>query len=466
MSTNNRTFKYYRVANIQSEFCIEFEDLQEFYRFADGNQLRSLFLLNDTDGNISHFAASHKGGLLRQPCLGYRTLEDFQDARVKDFPDAQQYYQAIAGGYQHYNDYKIVSEAGIDDKGTYDAIKEKGFLKGYEDFCDSKKNNGEGLMHSYASSLALYKDAVENGFDCFADMLEAHKLGFDNRPLYLIAKSKGFDTAADYQAGKDMGLPLGVDYYLAKENGIGNLEEYQRFLNLDILKGSADFYDQRVLLTLLSKLPQGKKVSINKINELLSKAIAEEQLPDTQVLPQWFTIGMNNVSDIVRFLTDSKAVKQYGSYDTDGEYFETMQLQNRRVMVDGSNVAYNSNGAKDSKPRIANMILMVKELKKLGFEEIKVVIDAALKHRLVDPELEPELQALCKYTMAPAATTADTFIILAVKSMHCLVVSNDQFRDWKMKDPWVAQNIDFYRLSFLIDDGRVLLPDFKSPAVG
>jgi len=62
---------------------------------------------------------------------------------------------------------------------------------------------------------------------------------------------------------------------------------------------------------------------------------------------------------------------------------------------------------------------------------------------------------------APAERAADLFIISYVRQQHCLLLSNDTFREWKTQDPWVAENIDFYRLSFMINQDTVLLPDVK-----
>ncbi|QQS31519.1 MAG: hypothetical protein IPM47_18015 [Sphingobacteriales bacterium] len=45
------------------------------------------------------------------------------------------------------------------------------------------------------------------------------------------------------------------------------------------------------------------------------------------------------------------------------------------------------------------------------------------------------------------------------KKEHCLLISNDVFRDWKLLDPWIALNIDYYRISFMIKEDTVLLPD-------
>jgi len=41
------------------------------------------------------------------------------------------------------------------------------------------------------------------------------------------------------------------------------------------------------------------------------------------------------------------------------------------------------------------------------------------------------------------------------------MVSNDNFREWKIQDPWAAENVDFYRLSFIIKGNEVLMPDLK-----
>jgi hypothetical protein len=41
------------------------------------------------------------------------------------------------------------------------------------------------------------------------------------------------------------------------------------------------------------------------------------------------------------------------------------------------------------------------------------------------------------------------------------MVSNDQFREWKALDPWIEDNIDYYRLTFRITDSLVLLPELE-----
>jgi hypothetical protein len=80
---------------------------------------------------------------------------------------------------------------------------------------------------------------------------------------------------------------------------------------------------------------------------------------------------------------------------------------------------------------------------------------------LGDGERIKELGQLAKYEIAPAATSADTFLISHVKSRHCLLLSNDTFKQYKVSDSWTATNIDYYRLTFMITNGEVFMPDLK-----
>ena len=70
---------------------------------------------------------------------------------------------------------------------------------------------------------------------------------------------------------------------------------------------------------------------------------------------------------------------------------------------------------------------------------------------------------LCDYNEAPAERPADINIINYVKMHHCLLVSNDNFREWKHQDSWIEDNLDFYRIGFRILDGkRVAMPDLEN----
>ena len=219
-------------------------------------------------------------------------------------------------------------------------------------------------------------------------------------------------------------------------------------------------HDQNVCLFLLSKLEQGKKASVNKLNSLLNESLEEYKDTETKKLFSWFTTALGSKKKLAPFLQNNENVRKFGTYDADGEFFEVNAIKDRSVVIDGSNVAHNSIKSSE-KPSIGNLILMVKYLKKVGFSDILIIADASLRHKLSDLNRLEELSKIAKYEIAPAATSADKFIISYVKLKHCLLISNDTFKEHKVVDTWTAMNIDYYRLTFMITDGEVFMPDLK-----
>lgn len=446
---------YFPAKLVHSEHLLEFTNLKDFNRFLTIHKLSTVFLLDEKEGIASHFAVSYKGGLLRQSTEGFKSLEDYSEATREQFPDSASFYAAQQMGYKTYADYKLVSEAGISNADEFNAMKEKGFARGFAALKEAA--NGNGL--AFANGFELYKHATEKGFADFAEYEKATESGFADGNIYKAAVAKGFENAADYDEALAGGYISSSELKLARKFHIRDRADFMRFTDLELAKKSGAQHDQRVMINMLSKLPEGKKVSINKLQELLAKAMDEYKYPDTEKMPQWFTIGFSGKESMVNFLINNDAVKKYGSYDTDGEFFETKTIQSRKVVIDGSNVAHNSHGNQHSKPYAANIINMVHELKRRGFNDIAVIADASLRHRLEDKNKLNELKKITEYMEAPAETPADIFILQYVKQEHCLLVSNDLFREWKLTDPWVALNLDYYRIAFMIKENTVLLPD-------
>lgn len=458
--SNAAKLRYFKVKKINTEFLMEFCDLMEFHRFLEYNQVRTIFLVMNEEDSVTHFAASYKGGLLQQDNLGFETIEDYLNSLKDEFPDAQSFYKAKEIGCRTYKDFTIVDACGINEKEIFEKIKEAGFIDSFADYIAYKTEHADdNKLGNFDNAFQLYNEATGNGFEDYTAFKEARIKGFKNRIDYDIAKEKGYDNAADYEIGLEKGFHNYEIYKLALDLQIRDRFDMEKYTDLKVLEAKAEYFDQRVLLTLLSKLPQDKKVSINKLNELLEKSYDDFKYEDTQQLPPWFTKAFENIDSIKEFLKTNDNVKEYGHYDADGEFFEAKKLRDRKVVIDGSNVAHKSAGKSDSKPLFSNILLMIKDLKKRGITEISVISDAALKYRIGDKELLPELEKECEYLEAPAETSADVFIIKYVKQHHCLLISNDTFREWKAADPWIAANIDYYRLTFMINNDTVLIPD-------
>jgi hypothetical protein len=456
-------FHYFRVNVVKSEHCLDFVSLKEFCRFLEVNHIKSVFMINDANSQASHFAVAQNGGLLRKTTDGFKQLEDFLHAEQQHFPDSETYYDAQERGYVAYEDYRLVVEAGINDKQVFETLKSQGYIKGFAEY-EKQKTEVPALpdIGETKNPYDLYRYAERQGFVSYFDFSEAWKKGFTEAATYKIASERGYKTKDDYEAGLKGGFHGAADYEKAKELKVRDKEDFDKLIELEFLAHTGYMYDQRVMLVLISKLPQSKKVGINKLTDLFNETKEAYRYEDTKEMPAWFTCAFSDRNSIIDFLSTSDFVKKYGTYDKDGEYFETNRLQSRKVVIDASNVAHNSHANGHGKPQIANVIKLAEELKKRGFTEMTIIADANLRHKVTDKELIKQLKEMGEYLESPSERPADIFIIQYVKRHCCLLISNDTFKEWKAQDQWVALNIDYYRLAFLINKEGVILPDLTN----
>jgi hypothetical protein len=102
--------------------------------------------------------------------------------------------------------------------------------------------------------------------------------------------------------------------------------------------------------------------------------------------------------------------------------------------VDGNNVAHHlsPNGV----PRVSNLVLAQSSLLKAGLKPI-VVVSAALKHKIDDPEVLQEMIAGREVIEAPRGTDDDLTVIKLAQSSNADIVSNDRFLGFINKFPWL-----------------------------
>jgi hypothetical protein len=442
---------------------LEFESLTDMCRFADANQVNNIFILHGEKPEDDFFALYHNACLLLHNTNGFKTLENYLSAQEKGFPNAAVYYDSVDLGYTKHEDYILVKESGISDLATFETMKKKGYLLGYATYKELEASDPKPfeLNTLINNPYELYSYAKLHGFEDCTKLMEALAKGFTDANLYTAAKELGFPTHADFIDAGKRGFRTFADLKLSNEKEIRNSHDFLRYVDLEFVKKGNTFHDQRVLLIVLSKIEQGKKISLNKLNAILKTNIENYKYEDTEEMPKWFTIGMNDVNELTNFLEKSEFVKQYGTYNVDGEFFEINKMQDRSIVLDASNVAHNSAGRVDKKVYANNLILMIDFLKEKGFSDIIVIADASLRHKVEDHAILEKVKKMCTYLESPRETQADIFILQYVKINHCLLVSNDTFREWKVQDPWAAENVDFYRLSFIIKGNEVLMPDLK-----
>ena len=452
MKTQNLNYVDATLENINQK--IEVQNIIDFCQMIERHHIKEVFVIK----NLHCFAIAYQNFLLTLSQNGYADLNDYRNAQQNGFSNADDFYEAKTLNITTFQNFEIMKACGIEDQETFAAIQKQNYLEGFKIWLQYK------LDHNIEQPICknpyeLYTFAKENNFENFEQFFIAFQNGFTNLLEKNVANEKGFQTADDYDNAQKGGFTFYKEYKEATDQGVETFEEYEKKKDLEFGEVQS-IHDQKLLLLILNKIDQGKKVSLNKIKQLLEEEIKTFHKSNGK-LPDWFTISLKEDQDFVTFLLKNEKAVKLGDYDADGEFYEIKSLNERSVLIDGSNVAHNSSGNNKSNAKLSNLITMVKFLKKKGFIDIVIVADASLRHKVIDKENFEKLEQESTYFVAPAETTADTFLLSMVKSKHSLLVSNDTFREYKIIDPWLAANIDYFKLTFLITDDGVVMPELE-----
>lgn len=121
---------------------------------------------------------------------------------------------------------------------------------------------------------------------------------------------------------------------------------------------------------------------------------------------------------------------------------------NKRVLVDASNVAHATEGGE---ARLGNIKLVQAKLLDEGYEPL-VVADAALRHQIDDKAAYEAMIENGQVHQAPAGTDADYFILSFAREMSARILTNDRFRDRAEEFAEERERI----IRFMIVDGEVV----------
>lgn len=463
----NKKYDYYRATIRRAEQLLEMHTLEDFTGFAQANHVKQIIMTHLEGSGEPAFALASKGALYVCAAAGFKSLEDYVSATENKFPDAATYYAALELNCSTFEEYSTATTHEITDATVFEAMKSSGFVDGYKRFDDLRVENPLlPKMESITNVKQLYDYAQEKGFKDFAHFLTVWQAGFTHPAVYEAAMDKGLSNAADYEVFVQGQFNHVNEFRMAKPLGIRTIEELKRYLDLNLSSYPAASFDELLLIRIITQLENQTKTPFKKLYDHFLKMEQGYKQPDAEgvaVLPKWFTKGLHTEQDVKNFLVTNQKVKLFGTYNAAKDEFETTHIKRRMVVVDGSNVAYNSNMADRRQgaftAEMKNILNLVKKLKQdYGFEDVHVIADAGLMHRAKDKELLKDIKELCRYSESPPGEPADLSLINAVKRHHCLLVTNDNFKDWKLSDRWVEDNIDFYRLKFMLNGDIVVLP--------
>ena len=430
-------WRHYQATLSKAELMIELADLAEFMRFAEDHRVQTIFCFG-SNGAVQRFGMSHKGGLIVAEAQGFNQLTDYRTATERGFADAASYYDACDRGFTSFEAYQLSKGSEMNDPETYKALVEAHYEDGFEEYTRLlKEGRLQAIPENISNAYDLFRFGTDADFTNWFELQAALEKGFLHAGDYRSALELGYASAEEYRLGNDGGFHTGTEWRAAHGHGCTSRKEYVGMLNLNMMDAPRLKHDGRVLLQLFSRLPEKKSVTVDKIQQLLEKELTLYQDPDTLLFRKWFTFQLRDRKQLLTFLRKNDDIKRYGSYHHDKGVFETRAVEERHVVLDGSNVAHNSSVNYRDTPKVANLKRMMEALTKRGFNDIHIIVDASLKHKIDDRAALEQFAASVSYHESQAGTSADLDIINYVKKHNCLMVSNDHYREWKVFDPWI-----------------------------
>jgi hypothetical protein len=452
-------FDYININRFDGMASIEMASIEQFIMLTETLKAQIIFRQESTDTppEFTLFCSSGNSVMYILQKQHWKRVEDFEDARSHGFDKAKDYYEAQSLGFTEFRDFDECRQAGLTDKTLFNRAQKGGFIEGYPLLQERLAGNRADLHYETATEVRQLKNSIE--------VLQfAEKKGFTTYKEFERAVLKGYISLAEYNEGTRLNFEWGNDYRKAMAAGFANYSEYREGLHNGIynkleynqfkkLKQRAKNggMDEVLLLDFLTSLQNGKKISLSKIDEQLQELLKPFQKNDPGQegkIFDWFTRKLFTKQDLISFLATHAEVRNSGVYDGGGEYFEVFKIRESKVFIDASNVAHYSGG----KPELRKVLLVVRALKEERFPNVVVIADASLRHKVNDLRFMKQLEGFCSYLEAPAGSAADEFLIKQARRDNGFIVTNDTFRDWKPKDPWVAQHIDEIRIPFMIQN--------------
>lgn len=123
----------------------------------------------------------------------------------------------------------------------------------------------------------------------------------------------------------------------------------------------------------------------------------------------------------------------------------------RKLVLDGNNIAFymSTNGT----PQVSNLLRAYQSLKSTGYRPI-IVVSAALKYRIDQPDILQSLKNRKIVIESPRGTDDDLTIIQLAKQRNANIISNDRFLDWRERYPQLDSRLIRYRMT---PSGLILL---------
>jgi hypothetical protein len=210
------------------------------------------------------------------------------------------------------------------------------------------------------------------------------------------------------------------------------------------------------------------------ISELRTQVIQEKRFGRSMNSWKKIYVVWNEKRDLFNRVVDSFSglgpdVDYYFSSDIPDSPETKISIQPKiihstKILIDGSNVARFGNSGETG--RFGNILLILNELERLGYNDYLIFCDANLIYLLDDKTTFRKMREKEQIIDVPANTPADFWILKYAKQFEdkgvpVKIVTKDKFKEWKEEEDWVKNNYKRLRVPFTIVEGKVQLYNLR-----
>lgn len=165
---------------------------------------------------------------------------------------------------------------------------------------------------------------------------------------------------------------------------------------------------------------------------------------------QSWDIDRDDVADLKAALEDQPRLEellhsptlQKVIYQRDDNLWARRRLhrgERDRAIVDVNNVVWTlGSGA----PTVASVEIVINHLRERGVAQLIGIADANLRHTVRDRDrIQRITDAFDRFECAESGTTADQRIIVVARETPCIIVTNDNYREYRKRDSWSRANL-------------------------
>lgn len=321
------------------------------------------------------------------------------------------------------------------------------------------------LKFAVKADLEVYRANLEMGdFPTYSEFVNAIELGISSVAEYEAYRDSGFNTYSDYLTGKSRGLLTFDEAKRAASLGLVDGKSLAVYLEDKGESEKAGY--QEIELWLLARHVTSSYIERNRefsMDTLIVewKRIVGDRWKSTYQSTIPHPLSGKDAKELEATIRSLPLIHEYFYFDEEKRVYRKKQIRNldmQRVVLDGANVAWagKSREAGD-RPELRHIVHLRETLEAKGFSTIEVICDATLGHEIDNPNEYRELKQNNQLIEVPAGTTADEFLLERIKKIPSLIISNDQFREWKERDLWINENLDTLRVGFIVVDGEISL---------